>query len=354
MVIVNVVLAVGIRAHRDGAGGCCSQYVAQVVAAMTTSTNENSTTLDSPQESTVLADFETAQQQVFDEAGIEPRSLFVNLRKPRIRIHVLELGDPDKSPPLLFLHPAGLFGATFAPLLATLHDTWMIVIDLPGAGLSDDFVYTAESYRRTVSDVLTSLLDELGIQRVDLVGSSSGGYWSVVFGLTHPHRVRRLVLLGGVPSFPGTRPPLPFKLMTVPVLGRLLSGLRKPGEENIMKLVELAGESEAIRRYPALLPAMVAHDRIPRPTAVRISDHNSLLSIRGWRAATRLREEEVRAIRHSPLFIWGERDFLAAPEEVRNDIESIPGARLAVVDAGHGPWFGHPTTCARLIRETRE
>lgn len=320
---------------------------------MATPTEQPIETPDS-QRTAAWADFETAQQRVFDETGIDPQSRFIDLKNPQVRTHVLELGDPDERPPLVFLHGAGGFGAFFAPLMAQLHGRRMIAIDRPSWGLSDDFVYTTENLRQTIGNVLVGVLDELGIEQADLVGNSSGGYWSIVFALTHPDRVRRPVLLGGVPTFPGTSPPFPLRAFTAPVLGRVLARLQKPSEENAIEFMEMAGEGETIQRYPALLSLMVAHDRTPRPHTVDVSDVKSVVSVRGWRSATRLREEEVRTVEHSPLFIWGENDFLGTPNDVRTGIELIQGARLETLDAGHGPWLGHPEECARMISELRE
>src|SRR5262249_56546816 len=42
---------------------------------------------------------------------------------------------------------------------------------------------------------LTSLLDELGIEKTPLVGNSLGGGPAVRFALTHPERAGRLVLM---------------------------------------------------------------------------------------------------------------------------------------------------------------
>jgi 3-oxoadipate enol-lactonase len=45
-----------------------------------------------------------------------------------------------------------------------------------------------------IVDSLVTLLDRLGLDRVDLVGLSFGGQQALHFVLAHPHRVRRLVL----------------------------------------------------------------------------------------------------------------------------------------------------------------
>lgn len=297
--------------------------------------------------------FETAQRDVFDEAGVEVQSRFVDLEKPEVRTHVLEAGSPGDEPPVMFVHGTTWFGAYFAPLMAELDETWMLALDRPGSGLSADFDYTAANHRQTASDVLVGILDDLGIEQVDLVGNSTGGFWSVVFALTHPDRVRRLVLLGGVATFPGAQAPFPTRLLTVPGLNRLLARLQEPSEEAVVKQMEGVGDGDSILQYPALIRAKVAHDRIPRSQGVSVSELRSIISVRGWRSATRLREEELRDIRQPTMFIWGEHDWFGGPDAVRESVGIVPDTRLESVDAGHGPWFGHPETCAQLINEMR-
>ena len=62
--------------------------------------------------------------------------------------------------------------------------------DCPGFGRSSAL---ADDYRET--DVLLSLLDERGLDRVSLVGNSRGGRIAVDFALAHPERVSALVLV---------------------------------------------------------------------------------------------------------------------------------------------------------------
>ena len=67
----------------------------------------------------------------------------------------------------------------------------------------------------------------------------------------------------------------------------------------------------------------------------------------------RLTPNEVRAIEQPTLFIWGDEDFLGAPEAIRGFVESMPDARLESLAAGHIPWLGHPDGCAELILDGR-
>ena len=299
-------------------------------------------------------DFETAQQELFEEVGLDVQSQFIDLETPRVRTHVFEAGPPDDDVPLIFVHGGMLFGAFFAPLMAQFDDTRMIAFDRPGYGLSDKFVYTTGNIRQNASDVIGGVLDHLEIEQADLVGQSGGGYASIQFALAHPERVRRLILIGAVVNFPRTPLPFPFRLLTVPLLDRLLQRLQKPGEEGVLEFAELVGEREAIQRYPALVRAMAAHQGILESDGAGVSELKAHFSILGWHASSRIRDRELQNLQHPTLIIWGDNDPFGAPDDVRESVNLIPDVRFETLDSGHAVFLGHPERCAQLIREARD
>ena len=296
--------------------------------------------------------FEAAQRDLFESVGLDARSRFLEIETPSVRTHVLEAGPSPKAgdTPTVFVHGTAAFGAFMAPLMAHLDDVPVVAFDRPGYGLSDGFAYTEANLRVTVVDALDGVLDGLEFDRVDLVGHSAGGYTSILYALANPDRVRRLTLVGGVPTFPGTRPPLPFRLMTAPGLGRLLKRLQKPGEEGVLDFAELFGEREAIQRYPALVRAIAAQQATPERAAAGTSEFEALLSVRGWREPNRLREAELSELSVPTLVVWGEGDTLGGPDDVRRGVDAIPEARLERVPAAHAPFFDLPERCAELVR----
>ncbi|MGH2805260.1 MAG: alpha/beta fold hydrolase, partial [Thermoleophilaceae bacterium] len=56
--------------------------------------------------------------------------------------------------------------------------------------------YREVDYRGAAAEWLLDLLDAIDADQVDLVGNSMGGFFSMAFAIAHPHRVRRLVLVG--------------------------------------------------------------------------------------------------------------------------------------------------------------
>lgn len=300
-------------------------------------------------------DFEQAQHAVFDESGIAPESTIVELEHLGTTVQVIDDRAEDVDDvPVLFLHSGGTFGAIYAPLMARLDPFGTLAIDRPGFGLSGDFEYRPETYQQSAIDVIAGVLDELGIEQVDLAGNSNGGYWSVRFALNRPERVRRLILLGSLPALPGTSSPIPLRLYSVPVVNRLLGGMfLASNEEDVIEKYEIFGEGETIQQYPALIQAIVVRDASPGAHDLDISEMKSLLTPRGWRTANQLRLEDLQGIPQPTLVIWGDNDPLGGPEDVRETLEVIPDIRLEPLEAGHVPWLGYPEQCAEHIRQFR-
>lgn len=320
---------------------------------MAATTEEDIGISDTPREGWMAVDFETAQRDLFEAVGLDAKSRFIDLENLQIRTHVFEAGPSgdDEDPPLVFVHGTAAFGAFLAPLMAQFDDRRVIAFDRPGYGLSGEFVYTEGDIRRTVVDVLVGVLDELGIERADLVGHSMGGYAGILFARAHPDRVRRLILVGSVPAFPGTRPPFPVRLLTVPLLNRVIQRTQKSGEEGVLDIAEIFGERETIRDHPAFIRAIAAHEGDPKSAEAGFSEFNALLSVRGWHPSIRISDDELRKLQHPTMVVWGENDTLGGPDDVRAGIDLMSDARLETVNSGHIPYLAHPERCAKLIRE---
>src|SRR5262245_45070355 len=103
---------------------------------------------------------------------------------------------PGAGVPMVLLHGLGGTGqSVFGGLLRRpeLAGRRLIVVDLPGHGRSDrpgDYAYSLESFAEAVGRVL----DDAGLDAIDLVGHSMGGSVAITLAAAQPHRVRRLVI----------------------------------------------------------------------------------------------------------------------------------------------------------------
>src|ERR1700733_9475381 len=116
-----------------------------------------------------------------------------------MHLHYEQAGAEQPGTPVVMLHGGGPgaagrsnFGRNL-PVFAERFRT--LVVDQPGFGKSDKPPVEG-NYFSFAARALAGLLDELGIDRVHLVGNSLGGGTAVRFALNYPERAGRLVLMG--------------------------------------------------------------------------------------------------------------------------------------------------------------
>ena len=111
--------------------------------------------------------------------------IFYALHRPR--------ETPAKVPALVCVHGAGGSHLNWPSEVRRLPGAAVYALDLPGHGRSTG------SGRQTISEyvtVLISFLDTLNLRNVVIVGHSMGGAVALEMALSHPERVRGLVLIG--------------------------------------------------------------------------------------------------------------------------------------------------------------
>jgi pimeloyl-ACP methyl ester carboxylesterase len=115
------------------------------------------------------------------------------------RIHVRVGGQ---GPAVVLIHGFGDTGDMWTPLAVELAKTHRVVVpDLRGMGLSTK---PAGGYdKRTQAADLRAVLDQLGIQQVDVVGHDIGTMVAYAFAARYPAQTRKLVVMDApVPGIP--------------------------------------------------------------------------------------------------------------------------------------------------------
>jgi pimeloyl-ACP methyl ester carboxylesterase len=113
---------------------------------------------------------------------------------PGARLHVAEAGE---GPPVVLLHGWPQHWWIWRKVIPDLaRDHRLICPDLRGFGWSE-----APRGRYEISELaadVLALLDELGLERVDLIGHDWGGYTGFLLCLSAPERIRSYLALGVV------------------------------------------------------------------------------------------------------------------------------------------------------------
>ena len=136
-----------------------------------------------------------------------------------LRLHYVVEG---RGPAVIFVHGLGGFAESWRHNVRPLANRATVYsVDLPGFGES---AKPRTHYRLSYfASALRGFMDGLGIAQASLVGHSLGAAVSVTLALTHPTRVERLAVVGGVVPGCNYRPSWIYRLVALRGVGELLS-----------------------------------------------------------------------------------------------------------------------------------
>ncbi len=287
-----------------------------------------------------------AQEALVSSASVEIRSDWVELPGGS-RVHYLNSGSGE---PLILLHGSGNSSADWVPLMEQQIGRRYFAVDRPGYGLSEAFDFEPGRIRPASVDFIAALLDAMDIEAADFISSSGGSVMALWMALDRPERVKSLALMGATPLLPGTRVPLPLRLMTS-FVGPLLSrAMPDPSPQSVVKMMGVMGEEESIVRYPSLIDVYVASGS--DLTAAEASGRELAALIRGFRGfrpELSFRNEDLQQVLQPTILVWGDHDPVGGLDSARLVDRLLPHSELYVLPAGHVPWWGDPEQVARLL-----
>ncbi len=242
-----------------------------------------------------------------------------------------ESTDVGGGLPLLMLHGGGPgasawsnFG-TALPGFASRFRT--LLVDQPGFGGSDKPPVVGNYYRHSAGYVV-QLLDELGIERVHLLGNSLGGGTAMRLALMHPDRVGRLVLMG-----PG---------------GLSLNLFHADPTEGVKRLMEFGANPtrEALRAFIStmvvnqdLVTDELVEERFADATAPGAQEAMASMGMSFWNPETAedgMLWREAHQLRKHTLLTWGREDRVNPLDGAMVALKLIPKAQLHVFpNCGH-------------------
>jgi pimeloyl-ACP methyl ester carboxylesterase len=247
--------------------------------------------------------------------------------------------------PVLCLHGLGATKASFLPTIAALAGDWRVVaVDLPGFGESDKPLRAAYDAPYFAGAVV-ALLDELGFDRVHLIGNSMGGRVAIEVGLLYPERVDRMALLSPALAWLRDRRWRWLLRAPLPMLGLVQPAPRVITEPIVRSLVpggrggwSAAGVDEFLRCYLTPRGRVAFYESARNVYLDEPHGEHGL-----W---TRLATMTPPA-----LFVWGRNDQLV-PIGFRKHVERVlPRASHRELDCGHVPQLEAPKETHRAISE---
>jgi pimeloyl-ACP methyl ester carboxylesterase len=122
-------------------------------------------------------------------------------RKVRVGGVTLRVREHGDGPPLLLVNGIGAHIGMWQPLEGHLEDRRLIEFDAPGTGGSKATLFPLTM--DALASLTAAVLDELGYERVDVLGYSFGGMVALRLALNEPERIRRLALVATTPGWGG-------------------------------------------------------------------------------------------------------------------------------------------------------
>lgn len=290
------------------------------------------------------SEFIDIQERYLAQHGTVARRSDVRLDKINLRVSMLEAGAGE---PVLLLHGGGASGIIFEPLLSRLqHNFHLYVPDRPGCGLTDGFIYGGVPLREHACDFVEAVMDAFDLEKVSLLGSSIGGYFSLVVALAHPERVNKLVLLSA-PTGLDTRAPLSFIPLSIPYVNRLIY---RPSNclTRILFNLLVANKNKLPENVYDVGHAVTA---LPGAKESWLSLLEELMTLGRLNPHHYIRDE-LQQLDIPTLFIWGDKDYFAKPSSGEQCCAMMPNARIEILhNAGHLVWIDHLERCTELIVE---
>lgn len=266
------------------------------------------------------------------------------------RVHYLTTGE---GPPLVALHGIGSTAASWVPLLDALRDRFTVYVpERPGRGLSTPVDYERKEYdfRRYGVDYVVAFLDALGLDSVDVLANSLGGFQSLALSIDHPERLKRQCLVGA-PAGLSRKPPLLMRLLGTRRIGDWLASVTSPDTvEEARETYRRINVEDDSALPDVFFEVGLRGEEIPGRTDSVRSLTRAIVGIRGSPSRFDLREP-LQDCTVPTRFIWGTEDYFWGPEVGRAVARSMPDAELVTLDGhGHTPWLEPTNAAEREIR----
>jgi 2-hydroxy-6-oxonona-2,4-dienedioate hydrolase len=287
-----------------------------------------------------LERYRRAERRLWDRYSLEPTERFIELESPKVRLRVVEVGS---GKPVLFVSGTGGTGPYWAPLVAELPGFRCLLLDRPGYGFSSVVDYSRHEYKTLTADLLTGVLDALGIDRISVVGHSIGNAWALGLVTQQSSRVERVVLLGGSPLTDEVRPPTFIRLLASP-LGAII--VRLPESPRLVQK-QLRGLGHGTSLDSGRIPDefIAWHNAFANETNSLRNERKMVFAVLrkkdGW--TTTFRDAELAAIGQRVLLVYGTADPTGSVDIWERFVGRIPEGELKLLAAaGHLPWLDDP------------
>jgi 2-succinyl-6-hydroxy-2,4-cyclohexadiene-1-carboxylate synthase len=229
--------------------------------------------------------------------------------------------------PFLLLHGFTGDSSTWKPF----YDKWgkhskLIIPDLIGHGKTDSPEDATRYQIENVASDLIEILDQLGIEQVDLLGYSMGGRLALAFAILYPNRLRKLILESSSPGLSSEEEREARRMKD----GELAEFIRGKGIKSFVDYWECIPLFSSMKRLPLDAQKTIRKQRLANNT---VGLSNSLEGMGTGAQASFW--ESLHLLRNEVLLVTGEIDekFCRIAEKMIEEIKN--GKWITIKNSGH-------------------
>lgn len=295
----------------------------------------------------------SAESELFNSYQLARKEHFIKIEKYGIRVRVQTIGE---GIPVLFIHGGPNAGSTWAQLVSLLPGYKCILLDRPGCGLSEAVNYkniSEKEFADMVVAVTDSILDFFQIYKINIVGSSFGGFWTFHYALQKPDRVEKIVIEGCPAMIEGMSIPKFMKMMATPFMRWLIPKLptTKSYSKKIMKDIGHTFSINNNRISETFINWYVSLCNNTDTMKNDIAAIGQVLKKGEMNPDFIFYDSKLKNILHRVLILWGYEDTFGGKEIGLRLNSLLKGSSFIGYDnSGHLPWLDQPEQHAKEIR----
>ena len=248
-------------------------------------------------------------------------------------------GAPGATPLVMLQHFRGNLDNWDPALVDALAaEREVVLVDYAGVGSSGGVPSGSVS---AMARRMVAFIAGLGLNSIDLLGFSIGGFTAQEIALVRPALVRRLILAAtgpkGAPGMHGWREDIAAAAL----------GESKP--ENLLYIMFAHTDTSQAKGREFLARFLARQDRRDAPTsdAARDAQYDAMVE---WGIPDHAALQRLTGIRSPTLVIQGDQDLMIPTKLSHLLAGLIPDARIRVYpDAAHGFLFQYPAEVARDV-----
>lgn len=249
----------------------------------------------------------------------------------------VEIDGPDEGDVVLCIHGLGGTSNVWTPLMPSLRNLKVVRADLPGSGRSAllDQPLSIERYVASLAE----LLDALDVESVHVLAHSLGTIVAQHLAVTHPGKVKSLLLFGPLVAPPDAGRP--------GTLAR--ANLARTGVAAMQEIADAVAQAATSKETKAEQPVVLA---LIRESLMRQLPEGYAQSCE---ALARAQSAAIEQISVPTLLITGDQDGVAPAANVQVMASRIPGSEQIVLEGcGHWTTFERPQQCAEQVHRFHE